>query len=438
MNETTNNEDGRKYTVNVIDSPCGSGKTEYAMSKLLTQKDKKYFYITPFVSEAERVAKDAKELGFNLPHDYKGKDGKSTGGKTRGCIELLKKGKNICTTHALFSISGKEFIKYFKQYDYTLVLDEMLDVSEDIQLGHGDVNLLALADYIVLPDADHGIVKQGKNKYERGKIPQIEKLMDALDKAEVYCAKGINEDLSLIRQFPPDILKSFKEVWVMTYLFKDQIMYAYLLAHKFDLKFHYVKETTGNKELKDKNFELIEGELSGSGTKFKHLITIHEDVKGCKPLNAIGDGRGTLTSNWWSKNSNDEKLMKAIQDDMHDYKQNHINAKSKFTLWTVFNTYEKNIARNGYKRAFLQHTSKATNAYRSKNCLMYMIDKRPNPVETRLYKKMGVTINEARYSLGHLVQWVFRSAIRDNNPISIYIPSKRMRNILIKWLDGKM
>jgi len=435
MNETQNNEEGAKYTVNIIDSPCGSGKTTYAMTKLLTQKGKKYFYITPFIKEVERVAD---KLGFFQPHDFE------KGGKTRGCLELLKQGLNISTTHALFTISGNEFLNEIKKHGYTLVLDEMLDVSEDIKINHNDIVDLEVLERIVLPVEDFGIVNKGINEYHGG-YTQVKKLMNAINKAEVYSFKCKNENICLIRQFSPDILKAFKEVWVMTYLFKDQIMYAYLLAHKFDVKFHYVKETTGNEKFEDKNFELIEGEPPRSGTKYKGLIKIHEDVKGSKPLNAIGekdkeakDKLIPLSSGWWKKHSTDKEKMQIIINNMHNYKQNYLKGKSNLTMWTVFNTYQKIIERDGYKKGFLEHTSKATNKYKDKTCLMYMIDKRPNPKEKLFYKIMGVTIDEARYSLGYLVQWVFRSAIRDNKPISIYIPSKRMRDILVNWLDGEM
>jgi len=37
-----------------------------------------------------------------------------------------------------------------------------------------------------------------------------------------------------------------------------------------------------------------------------------------------------------------------------------------------------------------------------------------------------------------MLQWIFRSSIRDNKPINIYIPSSRMRNLLVKWLNNEL
>ena len=44
----------------------------------------------------------------------------------------------------------------------------------------------------------------------------------------------------------------------------------------------------------------------------------------------------------------------------------------------------------------------------------------------------GMDINEDIYALSEFMQWVFRSAIRDNKPIHIFLPSERMRNLLNK------
>ena len=46
----------------------------------------------------------------------------------------------------------------------------------------------------------------------------------------------------------------------------------------------------------------------------------------------------------------------------------------------------------------------------------------------------GVAIDEDTWALSELIQWTFRSAIRENKPINIYIPSKRMRDLFIDWL----
>jgi hypothetical protein len=45
-------------------------------------------------------------------------------------------------------------------------------------------------------------------------------------------------------------------------------------------------------------------------------------------------------------------------------------------------------------------------------------------------------INEDEWALSELIQWLFRSAIRQKEEIELYIPSERMRKLLIEWLNN--
>ena len=42
--------------------------------------------------------------------------------------------------------------------------------------------------------------------------------------------------------------------------------------------------------------------------------------------------------------------------------------------------------------------------------------------------------DEDQYDLSVLLQWIWRSQIRNGKPIDIYIPSDRMRNLLCQWI----
>jgi hypothetical protein len=46
-------------------------------------------------------------------------------------------------------------------------------------------------------------------------------------------------------------------------------------------------------------------------------------------------------------------------------------------------------------------------------------------------------VSEESFALGEMVQWIYRSQIRNGKPITVYVPSRRMRELLIDWLNGK-
>lgn len=46
-----------------------------------------------------------------------------------------------------------------------------------------------------------------------------------------------------------------------------------------------------------------------------------------------------------------------------------------------------------------------------------------------------IEFDDDLFSLSALLQWIWRSRIRDGEPINIFIPSERMRNLLITWIE---
>lgn len=81
---------------------------------------------------------------------------------------------------------------------------------------------------------------------------------------------------------------------------------------------------------------------------------------------------------------------------------------------------------------------------------VYLYDQYPNP---QLLTFLGIARNSDKahqfcnaYALTELVQWLFRSAIRvgglnmtkhpyrPRRKVTVYIPSRRMRNLLVNWL----
>ena len=58
-----------------------------------------------------------------------------------------------------------------------------------------------------------------------------------------------------------------------------------------------------------------------------------------------------------------------------------------------------------------------------------------NVDKKNFYAKHGLAFNEEQYALSTMIQWIWRSAIRRGEDIWVYIPSKRMRMLMIRWLD---
>ena len=114
--------------IKVIDDICGKGKTTYAineMKKGITE-GKQYIYVTPFIKETERIQKEIPSM--ELPN----KSDDST--KRANLIRLLTRGANIATTHQLFKSLDADIVELLQANDYTLIIDEVLDVIEQISI----------------------------------------------------------------------------------------------------------------------------------------------------------------------------------------------------------------------------------------------------------------------------------------------------------------
>ena len=66
------------------------------------------------------------------------------------------------------------------------------------------------------------------------------------------------------------------------------------------------------------------------------------------------------------------------------------------------------------------------------NALLFL-----NPIIKQFFIDKGVSVEEENFALSEMLQWIWRSAIRNNEKINIYIPSKRMRDLLLNWLDNE-
>lgn len=50
------------------------------------------------------------------------------------------------------------------------------------------------------------------------------------------------------------------------------------------------------------------------------------------------------------------------------------------------------------------------------------------------FRRNGSELTQDRYALYQMLRWIGRSAIRNGKPVTVYVPSKRMRDLLIDWI----
>ena len=116
-------------------------------------------------------------------------------------------------------------------------------------------------------------------------------------------------------------------------------------------------------------------------------------------------------------------------------------------MWTVFKTttwdedketdtlWMDEVGCDGYRKGFVPCNARGTNQYRHKDALAFLVNRYANVPIRNMFKRMDIKMDEDFFALSEMLQWTWRSAIRDGKPIQIYIPSSRMRGLLQKWIE---
>ena len=77
---------------------------------------------------------------------------------------------------------------------------------------------------------------------------------------------------------------------------------------------------------------------------------------------------------------------------------------------------------------------RAGNEYRDRTAVAYLVNKYFNPFIKNFFVSNRIEVDEDGYALSEMLQFLWRSGIRDGKRITVYIPSKRMRDLLNKWI----
>ena len=442
--------------ITVWDALMSSGKTtkiidymiaESKSNSLMTIDNELFMYCSPYLDEAHRIAATVSEgeaqtpklnedgsyayldepqaaLQFKHPNN-KNKDGS----KVAGLMSLIGARHNVVSTHTLLNGLKPETLEQCK--DYTLVIDEALVAYEqDTTLPiatvkqYLEINILSLKEdgyTLQFHRENFGRYVTDDPNYDPTKNTELEQFARDCDLGLLYMFSS-----KVIRKFDANILTKFKKVIIMTYMFKGSMFDLLLQQSGLDVEIEYF-----GKRVED----------------FRHLITINQDKK----MNKVGDygvdAKGnkhlqkfTLTSNHYKKDrAKDSEVSKKLYNHLYNMWQQREKIDPERRLWTSFSLDKATISKgkgktNRYGSKWIAFNTKATNNYSQADHLAYLVNVFIDSNFIKASSADDIKLSQDHYALSTLLQWLFRSAIRNNQPIDLYIPSERMRNLLEQWL----
>lgn len=393
-------------SIKIVDARMGRGKSSAAIRYMNQHKwNKRFLYITPYLDEVGRICE---RCDFDQPD-------KSYISKSSELKIHLRQGHNIAVTHSLFYLMDNTALELIRERRYSLIVDESIQVIRRLNITDKDFDLVTgqLADV-----KEGGSIVWRDDEYA-GRFYDYKEMADT--------GSLFKLDSALMNILNPELIRAFDEVFVLTYLFAGQYLKAYLDFFGFDYKIIGIEQD-------DLGYYFSGNPDSPPPLDYTELIHIADNKK----LNAVGDTKFALSKSWYDRRGYNNPEIKAVRNGMKRFFQSIDGGSSESRMWTCYKNDVRKLvdAKTGrFRKNFVQTCARATNRYRDRTDAAYLVNRFVDPNIMKFFRARDVSIDSDTFALSEMIQWIWRSAVRDDKPINLYIPSRRMRELLINWMN---
>lgn len=439
--------------IKIIDRIMGSGKsTEMIETINNSDPSTRWVVVAPFLKECHRYAGteytyDKKRevvpvfdadnnfvyngTGCNLSGRRFKHPRKLYGSKVKGISSLVDKGEDIVTTHAALQNFTNDNLVTLSSAGYKLVVDEALEVISPLSTPPTIQQILLNKALKINPDNNSLVWIEQKDedsldpiKYdwywkakrlcETGSLVLL--TTEEQDENNAVAENGQPLSGIFVFEYPKKFISVFEDVFVLTHRFEHSIMKHYLDINNLDYSIDK-KEITSSP-----NIEIVDNDR----------------------MNKIGRMYNSFSASW-QRNAFKRKDY-ALSRDMRNNLKNFFNnagtygkSTAKQRMWTCLSEVRGKIKGKGYTKQHVPFNLKAVNNYCDVSHLAYCYSEYLNPTVYNYLLKRGVReedINVEQIALNTLLQWVYRSRVRKGGEIALYLPSRRMRSMLVNWLKS--
>lgn len=438
--------------ITFIDQPCGTGKTTALIKELAewdASKHRPVIVVTPRLSEVKRIINGAPSANIAQPDD---ENGNTT--KTNSMEALLAAGRNIACTHALY-VKLRKMAQEGNLSGHRMVIDECptpIELAPTITKSafKNEIEGKGLAHV----DEVTGLVTPTDLWMERAAMGG----KNSFSKQYVLAAMGrllVTPDRDLLMMaIPVEMLLAPASLTILTYLHEGSLIAAYL--DKLGVKYG-VKRWTGEAEWIRRQKELITVE-----TFELPCIRVKTNQHGYKhtTMRLSFSGQTKKATDAALRALSNKLMNMQKRGPLKDVPKENIMVTSAGDVWFDDGTGEGGrqkcgpLSRNtgpmgrwtyGADTAtwnvkggwtWVSNLTRGVNDHIHCSHAIYLFDQHPNPVLCKFLDKKphewGVD-----YARTEFVQWLYRSRVRLGEPVTVYVPSERMRNIVIDWLSSE-
>lgn len=252
-----------------------------------------------------------------------------------------------------------EALELVRQKHYSLIVDESIQVIERLNITNKDFDL---------------IISQLATEHDDGRIEWLDdsytgRFYDYKEMANTGSLFRL--DSALLNILNPELLRSFDEVFMLTYLFDGQYQKAYLDFFGFDYNIIGVEQDESGYRFSDRPD-------APPPLDYRELIRIVDDHK----LNAVGDKHYALSKAWYDRRGYDNPEIRKLRNGLKKFFQSIPDGSSETRLWSCFKSDVNKLvdSRTGrFRNNFLQTSARATNQYKSRTDIAYMVNRFADP-----------------------------------------------------------
>lgn len=426
--------------VHVIDAEPGSGKTTAIISMMNNNPDKKYIYIAPNLSEAERICAACPELHFEEPSDKN-----KTRSKSKDLLELIERYDNIASTHSLFERLTDETIDKLANRDYIFIMDETMSVLERFNMFPSikyakDSYLTSIVKANMETLLGFGVLEVD-DLYRVSWV--TDRALDGYRNVKEYSDRGLLYYMgggALLWSYPVRVFDDsvFSAIFVLTYQFAHLTLKSYFDFYKIEYDSYFIGGKVTSFGVP--GMELIKNNLHD--LKFKQELKKNINIVDYPSMNSIGDRHGknhfALSNSWYERASSED--FRLLSKKMTNFYMNYSDAKKDERMWTIFQKFQNRISGKYIRKnkdTLVEFNVRATNQYRHKKALIYPINRFHRPSTRNFFAVRGIPIDDSEMALSEMLQWLLRSRLREGKSIDLFVPSWRQRNLLIAYLNNE-
>lgn len=436
--------------ITFIDRPCGTGKTTALIDDLEAWdkcNDLPVIVVTPRLSEVKRIIAGAPNARIVQPED----DGDST--KLEDIERLIDQGCNIACTHALY-VKLRELALKGKLAGHRMVIDECpTPIELAPAISKKDFKEEIEAKGLATVNDETGLVTPTELWQKRAAMGGKKSFREQYALAERGRLLVTDERELLMMAIPVEMLLAPASLQILTYLSEGSLIAAYLdkLGVSYEVKkwsgeLEWVQHQADLITVEAFELPLVEKKTNQRGLKrtpMKLSFTGQTKKAPEQALKALGSKLMNMQKRGPLKGVPKENVMVTsagdswFADGTSEGRRSLCGPLSRNTGLLGKWSFDRDTATWSVKGGWtwVSNLTRGVNDHIHCTHAVYLFDQHPNPI---ICKFLGKKPHEwgSAFALTEFVQWLYRSQVRLDKPVTVFIPDERMRTIIRDWLSG--